>query len=463
MSSEIENVKGRVLASKPLFIAHPGGNKLSEFYPNPSNCTSHVAESLNQHGSYRISFNQARFGASQTAIISTSSLLNNFAILITMDPANAANTCPEPGWGFDVIETVQFSFSNSLMQDVSIPGPLLREYSLYLCKDDKERNLLLETAGRAFNGVDAGGTGIKTAVVPMNFLSFIGTNHSFPLDLSVLSSGTVQIRVTTRAANQVLLSDAAAALTGAPALASMTIITSTSTLLQSAFSVRNAMLDAPDMIYSLPSKYLNFYQYSIAAGVNPITTEQTIQLSSVPSGQLEAMFIVVRENRAAANPEQTPAVNNGALIFETLRLTYGSQTIYDSRSYEERCYYLKAVFDDDMSIQSNGYESALTAGNVKRVVSLRHYQVAVLPFVHRGAKVKSGAFMENVPNYGGSQLSLSFTIKAPEKLSFKDGVAASINATYVVGGAAAAGYSIWVGYLMSSILMISNGTIDLQL
>lgn len=470
MSSEIEIAKNTVLSSKMLFLAHPGNSKLTEFYPNPSNCTAHVAEALNQHGSYRVSFNQAQFNASQTAIVSCSNLLNNMAIVFTVTPGAATTFALEPGWGFDLIDQVQFSFSNSLMQDIAIPGALLREYSLYLCKDEAERRDLLNAAGTAFNGAHPGGVAAKVAVVPLNFLSFIGTQHAFPLDLSVLSSGTVQIRATTKPANQVFSvahNDPALNI----ALNSMDIITSTSVLMQSAFTVRNAMIQEPTLIYSLPAKYLNWYKYDIgpvaAAPANDIyANEFNIQLSSLPSGQLEAMLVVVRPKRAAANPERIAATYHiGGVSFKRLRLTYGTLTIYDSRSFEERRYYMKSVFDDDMTYRAEGWYDRNAQGE-SGIASLRPYQVAVIPFVHRGAEVKSGAFMENLPSYGGSQLTLTIRAEPVEQLAYSVGAAVGAY-TPAVGFDAFAndanGYDVFVGYVLSGILGLSNGTIDLQI
>ncbi len=476
MSSEIEIAKNTVLSSKMLFLAHPGNSKLSEYYPNPSNCTAHVAEALNQHGSYRVSFNQAQFGASQTAIVSCSNLLNNLAIVMVINPVDNTTVAREAGWGFDAIDQVQFSFSNSLMQDIAIPGPLLREYALYLCKDEAERRDLLEAAGTAFNGITPGGVAHKTAVVPLNFLSFIGTQHAFPLDLSVLSSGTVQIRATLRAANQVFAVDAAGALAVPNQLVSMDIITSTSVLMQSAFSVRNAMINEPQTIYSLPAKYLNWYKYDIAAGQDIYANPYTIQLSSLPSGQLEAMFVVVRSKRANANPERIADTNlSGGLPFKALRLTYGTLTIYESRSLEERRYYMKSVFDDDMMYYTVGWRTRYLATpnppdaiavNGKICRTIFPYQVAVIPFTHKGSQVKSGAFMENLPSYGGSQLTLTFQAEPVERLIFANDVAPLLKTSTTRNEANALdanGYDVYVGYVLSGILALSNGTIDLQI
>jgi hypothetical protein len=470
---DIELVKNRILSSNALFIAHPGNAKLSEFYPNASNVTSHVAEALNQHGSYRVSFNQRQFGGSSTAIVSTSSLLNNFAIAFSILPGNANTVGTEDGWGFEMIQTVQFSFSNSLMQDVAIPGPLLKEYALYLCKDESERSRLLRAAGSPFAGVVTA----RSAIVPLNFLSFIGTTHAFPLDLSVLSSGTVQIRVTLKPADQVFQNNAAAALNANLAIDQMDIIASTSVLLQSAFSVRNAMIESPEMIYSLPSKYLNFYTYAIAAATNPyIAPNQTLQLSSVPSGQLEAMFVCIRRNRDNPNPQLTSPLYDNAVSFDYLKLTYGAQTIYESRTFEERCYYLKSVFDDDLQYTTDGFKGVAAEALPFLIETSydadRQYQCCVIPFMHKGASTKSGAFMENLPTYGGSQLSLEYRLRAPRHTEYwavesANGLPANAtnrpSKTEVVAGNAANGHTIYIGYLMSSILMISNGVIDLQL
>jgi hypothetical protein len=80
-----------------------------------------------------------------------------------------------------------------------------------------------------------------------------------------------------------------------------------------------------------------------------------------------------------------------------------------------------------------------------------------------------GKHVENLSSYGGANLQLSFTTGLRERASqglshsrFTAGTVSYATGT-VAANAGAVAHQIDVGYIISSILEVSNGVVDLQL
>ena len=195
------------------------------------------------------------------------------------------------GWAFDMIASIEITYSNSLMQNMFIRGETLKDYCLLTCCSDKERKDMLRAAGSMYRVAAALGVNTFKFCVPLAFLNHSpgSLRNSWPVDGSVLA-GPIQISVNWRPfAYGFVVTNAGALVVAAPLGFTELSLTAKTTQLQDAsFSVKKAMMLDPQLVYSLPARYITSVAYStnFPAFVNR-RHEKTINLSSAPSGMLE--------------------------------------------------------------------------------------------------------------------------------------------------------------------------------
>jgi hypothetical protein len=250
----------------------------------------------------------------------------------------------------------------------------------------------------------------------------------------------------------------------------LNLVCKTVQLQDASFSVKKAMMLDPQLVYSLPARYLTSVDYSTQAAVAP-GADITINLASAPSGMLEGIIISVRP-RAGPFAEDNwviPAVNGtvnirgGSVSLDRILLEFGGQNIFRSDSMEEYLHWQRNCFGDTLEWNDKTYQ----AGSVFDIDvgpddnSLVH-PVYFIPLVNDGASVFRGHTNENLPSYGGSQLQLTITPSASQRRQCPPGQMAWDGVESVIQQAGTS-YEILVGYMVSSLLEISQGTVDLQL
>lgn len=461
MSTDIDNAVADVLTSKRLKLVHPGDGRLTQVYATSSEVTSMLAEAVNHRGQYRVASNNLALGAQSNFIISTSAIVADMYLIFNITaPADAFFS--HIGWGFDLIESVEVTYANSLMQNMVIRGDIMKEYSKVCCCSVDERHQMLEHAGT----MDANRTGATlTAAVPLSFLNnnTSGLRSSWPTDSSVLA-GPIQISVNwvSSAASARIFTDSSTASTTLPsAVGSAEITCTTISLQRAAFGVKNAMMKDPTLVYSIPSRYLSIVNES-RSNLGAVTDPISINLNSAPAGMLEAILIYA----APADPSGTDWVNGdvtgvkhgGSLRIDNLRLQFGSQDLIRYRSREEMLAFNRSNFGDSLS-----YKEAITPTGIPTGSIPTYHQaesdIIILPMCLNGKGVFNGHVNEHLPSYGGSQLQLT--------MQFQDtrGEVTSGRPFGAEGDetVTATTIQIWICYIISGILEVSQGTVDLQL
>lgn len=470
--AQIDQAVASVLSRSKLKLAHPGASQLHEFYAAPSNCTSHLAESVQNYHRVRIAANNLNLNSQTTFTISTSSLVSSLWLHVTL-AGTTGFKLPHDGWLFDAINTIEITFSNSLLQNMVLPGSALRDYMLLTCKNRWDREALLKLAGEgSFNTV-------ASASMPIGHLlaSAAYQAGTFPIDFSVLN-GPVLIQFNWNPGYKFTVK-AQLAFAAPTTWATCQITGMTTDLVDSSFAVKSAMAQNPMLIYSSPAKYLNSIPYNLS-NVN-VGALQTINLQSAPAGMLSAIILNIRPAGGAADGGGPPSTQSSdwfgistgtALIhsesvqLSTLTLTYGGQNIVDCRSAAEiKAMYTAAFCGDDLSYDVRSCRNVGRAANNVAADDLvgeqvYHTNCVVIPFGYDNRGIFSQKLTENLPGYAGASMQLSFTVA--------QGTISTNAAPYTVAADPnqlqnGLPYVVQVTYVIEGLFEVSQGTVDLQL
>ena len=464
----VDAAAAHVLSQNEILMSTPSNAKLSAFYPTPSESTNTIAQAVCNSGQLFVRANAKSIPGTSDFQVSTANILDAPMLSMTVDvAANGSNaggnghlymTTWNEGWGYDLIESLEISYSNSNISNLIVTGQALRDWSLLQCKNEAERKNLLRVAGRyeVFSRAEAH---TLRATVPISFLNWGGAggvDGGFPIDARTLN-GSIQFQIRFRSINAAMgpLGSTYAATgtdgadpansgdvvgragvnTGFPvAFKELELSFRTYQLMDSAFSVAHALQTNPGMVYSMPSKWVNTYRYA----VDLEDGEGNLQLNSAPAGMIQAILLSIRPiHRQIASPWTSDLSyefgrNSGdakelawnpyrgfSLPLTSLRLQYSGQSIFDAHSREQLEAYYKFIFGDDLTTKISGTHSrnfissgaAGTAGNKPDTAGVDfRAPIHLIPLMHNGNHVFRHRHFENLPHYSGSTLSLRFKV-----------------------------------------------------
>ncbi len=473
----VDAAAAHVLSNNEILMSAPSNAKLSAFYPTPSESTNTIAQAVCNSGQLFVRSNSKLFNSASDFQVSTANILDSpkltmsitFPALLAPDVAESVNTFVgsyQEGWGYDLIESIEVSYSNSNISNLIVTGQALRDWSMFQCKNEDERKDLLRTAGRLeFTARNV--AKVFKATVPLSFLNWQGAggiDGGFPLDARTLN-GSIQFQIRFRLLttafgplasvyNPVNLSgDTGTAgggggaefyrpgvLTAFPdGFTDLEMTFRTYQLMDSAFSVAHALQANPGMVYSMPSKWINTYRYTVeidGAGVG----EQ--QLNSAPAGMIQMLMLSIRPiakgtdfqdldynfkalaGTAGGNPTFRPA-HYFSLPLKALRLQYSGQSIFDAHTKDQLESFYKEIFHDDLTTEIAGWNETVTMfdGDGTAIESDNNHPerkgirwvapLHCIPLMHNGDQVMRHRHFENLPHYSGSTLSLQFTVDNP--------------------------------------------------
>jgi hypothetical protein len=375
------------------------------------------------------------------------------------------------------------------MQNIFIRGETLKDYSILTCCSPREVCDMMSAAGMPTRapGPNDGDVVGYPFTVPISFLNHSPASHrnSWPVDGSVLA-GPIQVSVNWRNGAHAFVKTAnAVPIGGLPTSFSKVELTCKISQLQDAsFSVKKAMMLDPQLVYSLPARYITSVDYT--RQMVPGAAE-AINLASAPSGMLEGILISIRpagaDILAAANVQiantwhqpnaaLTSNVRGGSCTLDQIRLEFGGQNLFKSDSYEEYKHFIRSTFGDTMEWTGQYQTANIATTDVGLGTDTLIHPVYFIPLLNSGYDVMRGHLNENLPSYGGSQLQLYLTASAEQRCQKgpninkaltigPNSVGAADMETFVT--TAAVRYQIWIGYIVSGLLEISQGTVDLQL
>ena len=478
MAGYVDAAAAQVLSNNELLMSAPSNAKLTSFYPTPAESQNSIAQAVANSGQLFVRANSKVFGSSSDFQVSTANILD--APILSMEitvnaiigalngeDANLYVGSWQDGWGFDLIESMEVSYSNSNISNLVVSGQALRDWSLMQCKNKDERQDLLQAAGRLQYGT-RNVKNVFKASVPLSFLNWRGAggvDGGFPFDARTLN-GSIQFQLKFRplgaaigpmASNYIpntggfqnVPGDAGSSTTiqfrggtdsGLPTeFSNLELTCRTYQLSDSSFSVSHALQANPGLVYSIPAQWLNTYRYTadVTAG-----NQVEIQLNSAPAGMIQCMMMSVRPIYQTNHATDTsydyhkfttagcstfrPA-HYQSLPLSDLRLQYSGQSIIDYHTQDQLDAFSKFIFCDDLHTPISGWGAngaassggTAVANNVPATRGIRwEAQQLILPLMHQGNEVMRNRGFENLPHYSGSTLSLRFRVENP---SYKAG------------------------------------------
>jgi len=479
MASPIDAAAASVLSANEVLLAAPGQMKLASFYPTPAECSSTIAQSVNNSGQLYVTSNSLGFGSSSNFQISSANLVDSPILNVQIQlPALAGDRLfglSEDGWLFAMIRSIEISYSNSNLSNLILTSTAMRDWALSQCRDQETRQRLLKNAGEGgVLVIRSNVTETLFATLPLSFLNWesYSVENGFPFDARTLN-GIIQIQINWNPSISYIMTTMNT--TPAPAITPpLPIVTQfskvyismrTYQLMDSAFSVGNALAANPGMKYTIPAKWLNSYSYQQSVIRTPSpkdsallfdTLSARLELTSAPAGMLQGIMIHCRpltvKNELgviqtfpaqAANAAwlPTPAGNSvnrmGGLRLRRILLQYSGQNIINLQNEEEIDAYMQFTYGDEMKTKvstvwntlsatdgsnpsllvNGGYlvaggggyvfaDNIASAPNVYGGSTQIEHQTYILPLMHEGGKVMRGRHFENLPQYSGSALTL---------------------------------------------------------
>ena len=480
MATPIDAAAASVLTSNEVLLAAPGQMKLMSFYPTPAECSSSIAQSVNNSGQLYVQTNSLLFGGSSNFQISSANLVDtpviNAQIKIPAAEGDRWFALTEDGWLYGLIRNLEVSYSNSNLSNLIITSTAMRDWALAQCRDAETREALLKNAGTGgVLFIPSNTDHYLIASLPLSFMNWesYSVENGFPFDARTLN-GVITLLINWQPNISFILTSlhtSSAAPSTIPystvsGFSSLYVSMRTYQLMDSAFSVGNALAANPGMKYTLPAKWLNSYTYrqTVAAKPSPVDPSLTtdtlgvrFELTSAPAGMLQGIIVHCRPvtirdpdgilqptngeiGAAAWIPQPTATANNGifrngGLRLRRILLQYSGQNIINLRSEEEIDSYMQFIYGDSMKTKVGTIWPTLSAtdgsnpsrwipylkasagdwiidGTVQSqinedaaCVKIEH-QTYVLPLMHEGHKVMRERHFENLPQYSGSALTL---------------------------------------------------------
>jgi hypothetical protein len=113
MASPIDAAAAAVLSANEVLLAAPGQMKLASFYPTPAECSSTIAQSVNNSGQLYVTSNSMQFGSSSNFQISSANLVDSPVLNVEIAlPADGAADryfgLSEDGWLFHSSDPSKF-------------------------------------------------------------------------------------------------------------------------------------------------------------------------------------------------------------------------------------------------------------------------------------------------------------------------------------------------------------------
>jgi len=352
------------------------------------------------------------------------------------------------------------------MQSIQISGLSMAQYLLATAKDSECRSKLLKQAG--VSSLAVGGQ-VKASVPIGNIiLNALGQEGVYPLDQSTLS-GPIQVLIRWNPAGSFTTNIAGNASAVPAAFDSVNMTVDTLDLLNSSFSVRNAMNYNPELSYNIPGRYLNSVRHNIADFDPAVNREHSINLTSAPSGMLTAIILTLKPsselNSAASDAGAASAYDPhfGSINLREIRLDYGGTSLWRSDSPSENQSHYRSCFAGD-SLQYDIEDNLYTGGALTAAKCKYEQNVYVIPLGYDMDKSLRGHLVENNASYSGATLSLTFRVnQLKQRTQYLAAAPFAEVASTVVGSGGAIPFVLEVCYVLSSILEVSAGSVDLQL
>jgi len=399
-----------VLSSQSFLAKHPGSTQLgSDIYSSSVNSTSEIMQRQRYSGQYVSNANQLNFGSQSTFFITPGSVMNS--ILLSAQVVLPRYTRAPDLWLLHAIDSVEMVISgSSSIQSLKINGRTHLE--MIMATLDSKKLQLLRKSNPYINLQAAGDT--VNASVPLHlFFSSAEMKALFPLDTSTLQSQII-LNVRWKQNYQIFTGDGTNAVALPNAFNNLYMRVADQVQINNNFALSNELRKDHQLIYSLPGSYIqSFSQVVNVGGVGPGSGDSLVNLTSMPSGQLQCILASVREIQYEGS-NSTQSLIQPFADFESVRVVYNGIELYRADSREEMQLMNACMTDKDNGINfkwTNHF--APVAANPP--VQYNASPVVIIPFANEISQVLRDRRHEHTKDYSGSSIQFFFTVSSGVK------------------------------------------------
>ena len=268
---------------------------------------------------------------------------------------------------------------------------------------EKVRNL---KASNPFVHINKAAGVTVNASIPLHlFFSSDEITALFPLDSSTLQSQII-INVRWKPVYEIFTGDSVNAVTLPGNFNTLYLRVGAQVSISNDFALANQLKMDSALIYSLPGTYIQSFQ--TVQNVSSLSTENIINLTSMPSGQLQCLLLSA-ESLSTVGVASTQVLIQPWVQFESIRMLYNGVEIYRADSKEEIRIFNGQMTDRDSGVmdQLRGHQ---TIADLNAVVQFDMANVVIIPFVNEVSKVLRERRHEHSKDYSGSSLQFHYTL-----------------------------------------------------
>lgn len=392
-----------ILASQSFLAKHPAASQMgSDLYSSAVNSVSEIILRQRFSGQYVSAATSLNFGAQSSFFLTPGSIMNG--LILSCSVVLPRYTRAPDFWLLNAIDSVELIISgSSSVQSLKVNGRTQMDM-IMATLDSNKLQLLRETNG--FIDLQAAGATVKASIPLHLFFSSIEMESLFGCDTSTLSSQII-LNIRWRNATNVFSGDSTNAIVLPTGFNDLYMRVAEQVSIDNSFALSNELRQDPNLVYSIPGTYLQ--SYSQVVNVSSLSTENMVNLTSMPSGALQAILCSVQEVSREGLASTQGLINPWA-AFESIRLLYNGVELYRADSSEEIRLMNAAMTDKDNGINLQWINHRVTTAAATPVL-FQETPVVIIPFANQVSKVLRERRSENTKSYSGGSLQFNFTIK----------------------------------------------------
>lgn len=393
-----------VLASQAFLSKHPGASQLgSDIYSSAANSTSEIIQRQRYSGQYVSNANQLSFGAQSSFFISPGSIMN--AILLSCTVLVPQYTRAPEFWFLEAIDSVELIMSgSSSIQSLKINGR--SHLDMIMSTLDSKKLALLRQTNKHIDHQSPTVATVSASVPLHLFFSSAEIRSLFPLDTSTLQSQII-INVRWKQNYHVFSGDATNAVALPNSFNTLYMRVADQVSISNDFAISSQLRQDPQLVYSIPGTYLQ--SFTQVVNIGDLASEAQVNLTSMPSGNLAAILVSMRET-AYEGVAGTQSLIQPFAPFETVRMLYNGIEIYRCDSYQELLMTNATMTDKDSGVNVQ-WTNHLTTVAASTPVQYESSRVLIIPFCNEISQVLRDRRHENTKDYSGSSLQFHFTVR----------------------------------------------------
>lgn len=391
-----------VLSSQAFLAKHPGSSQLgSDVYSSAANSTSEIIQRQRYSGQYVSNANQLGFGAQSSFFLTPGSVMNG--LMLSCSVIVPQFTRAPDFWFLHSIESVELIISgSSSVQSLKINGR--SHIDMVMATLDSTKLALLRQTNGHIN-YQSPGTATITSSIPLHlFFSSAEIKSLFPLDTSTLQSQII-VNIRWKQNYNIFSGDGTNAVALPTSFNTLYMRVADQVSISNDFAIASQLRQDPQLVYSIPGTYLQ--SFSQVVNVSDLASESMVNLTSMPSGNLSAILVSLRETQYEG-VSSTQSLIQPYAPFGSVRVLYNGIELYRADSPQEMLLMNAICTDKDNGVNVK-WANHLNNTAASVPVLYETSPVLIIPMANEISQVLRDRRHENTKDYSGSSIQFHFT------------------------------------------------------